>query len=174
MEISGVEIIVHTHERSTMQEPEEIQDHFVTLREAGDRFGYTPDYLGQLIRKGRLRGHRVYTNIQWMTTAEAMEEYLSLDRAGRRREGASAVHGTLVAGTERILSGRGGTTLLWLMRGLVAVLVVVAFLVLHLISVELVGAGRVDASSVSEGGPVVPGELPRSLKSQTPPNAASL
>lgn len=57
---------------------------FITLKEAGERFGYSADYIGQLIRKGKLEGKQVYANVAWMTTPEAMEEYLAKEgRVGK-------------------------------------------------------------------------------------------
>lgn len=52
------------------------KDGYITLKEAGERFGYSADYIGQLIRKGKIDGKQVYANVAWMTTEEAMEEYL--------------------------------------------------------------------------------------------------
>lgn len=51
-------------------------DNFITLKEAAEISGYSPDYLGQLIRGGKLEGEQVYMNVAWMTTREAVEEYL--------------------------------------------------------------------------------------------------
>ncbi len=49
---------------------------YITLKEASKMTGYSPDYLGQLIRKGKLEGKQVYLNVAWMTTEEAVAEYL--------------------------------------------------------------------------------------------------
>jgi hypothetical protein len=49
---------------------------FITLKEASKISGYSPDYLGQLIRKGKLSGKQVYLNVAWMTTEGALREYL--------------------------------------------------------------------------------------------------
>jgi hypothetical protein len=51
------------------------KDEFITLKEAAQITGYTPDYIGQLIRAGKLEGKQVYSNVAWMTTREALEEY---------------------------------------------------------------------------------------------------
>ena len=59
-----------------MSTPIEKQDGYITLKEAGERFGYSADYIGQLIRKGKIEGKQVYANVVWMTTPEAMEAYL--------------------------------------------------------------------------------------------------
>jgi hypothetical protein len=47
----------------------------ITLKEAASISGYSADYIGQLIRAGKISGKQVYTNITWMTTAEAVLEY---------------------------------------------------------------------------------------------------
>ena len=66
---------------------EEKQAGYITLKEASERFGYAPDYIGQLIRKGKLEGKQVYANVAWMTTEEAMEEYVASQQnpAGEKR-----------------------------------------------------------------------------------------
>lgn len=58
------------------------QEGYISLREAAEMAGYSPDYLGQLIRKGKLPGRQVYSNVAWMTTREAVLEYV--EREGRR------------------------------------------------------------------------------------------
>lgn len=49
---------------------------FLTLKEAAKIAGYTPDYVGQLIRAGKIRGEQVYCGVAWMTTREEIEAYL--------------------------------------------------------------------------------------------------
>lgn len=60
--------------------PEEKKAGYITLKEAGERFGYSQDYLGQLIRKGKLEGKLVYSHVAWVTTPEAVEEYLAQNK----------------------------------------------------------------------------------------------
>jgi len=48
----------------------------ITLKQAAEIAGYSPDYIGQLIRQGKLSGKQVYKNVAWMTTKEAVENYL--------------------------------------------------------------------------------------------------
>jgi len=50
-------------------------ENLITLKEASKISGYAPDYIGQLIRSGKIPGKQVFTNITWMTTAEAVLGY---------------------------------------------------------------------------------------------------
>lgn len=50
-------------------------DNLITLRQASKISGYNPDYLGYLIREGRMNGRKVGRN--WMTTTEDVEYYLA-------------------------------------------------------------------------------------------------
>lgn len=47
----------------------------ISLKEAAQISGYSADYIGQLIRAGKIPGKQVYVNIAWMTTAEAVMSY---------------------------------------------------------------------------------------------------
>jgi hypothetical protein len=47
----------------------------ISLKEAAKLTGYSADYIGQLIRSGKIPGKQVYMNVAWMTTAEAILEY---------------------------------------------------------------------------------------------------
>ncbi len=47
----------------------------ISLKDAAKISGYTADYIGQLIRAGKIPGKQVYANIQWMTTEEAVMDY---------------------------------------------------------------------------------------------------
>lgn len=51
------------------------QESFINLKEASKISGYSPDYIGQLIRSGKISGKQVYTNVSWVTTAEAVLAY---------------------------------------------------------------------------------------------------
>lgn len=52
----------------------------ISLKEAAKLSGYSADYIGQLIRAGKLPGKQVYCNVAWMTTAEAIEAYQNKDK----------------------------------------------------------------------------------------------
>jgi hypothetical protein len=53
------------------------EEKLISLKEAAELTGYTPDYIGQLIRKGKIYGKQVYFNVAWMTTPEAVLSYKS-------------------------------------------------------------------------------------------------
>ena len=52
------------------------QQKFISLKEAAQISGYTPDYVGQLIRRGKLPGKQVFSNVSWVTTEEALKDYI--------------------------------------------------------------------------------------------------
>ena len=56
------------------------KDELISLKEAADMTGYSSDYIGQLIRAGKLPGKQVFTNVSWVTTREAVFEYAKKDR----------------------------------------------------------------------------------------------
>ena len=63
------------------------KDEYISLREAAKISGYSPDYVGQLIRSGKLPGKQVFSHVAWMTTEDALKEYMH----GKKRA-ASADH----------------------------------------------------------------------------------
>ena len=54
-----------------------IEKGYITLREAAEFANYTPDYVGQLIRAGKIKGEQVYSNVAWVTTEDEIQAYLS-------------------------------------------------------------------------------------------------
>jgi hypothetical protein len=50
---------------------------YISLKEASAISGYAPDYIGQLIRSGKLSGKQVYSNVAWVTTEAALDDYLN-------------------------------------------------------------------------------------------------
>ncbi len=60
---------------------------YISLKEAAKISGYSSDYLGQLIRGGKLSGKQVFSNVAWVTTEDAVYDYL---RNGRRQEESSS------------------------------------------------------------------------------------
>ena len=50
-------------------------DKYITLREASKISGYNPDYMGYLIRTGKMNGKKFGRN--WMTTKDDVNYYMS-------------------------------------------------------------------------------------------------
>jgi hypothetical protein len=48
----------------------------ISLKDAAKLSGYSADYVGQLIRAGKVSGKQVFSNVVWMTTEEAIVSYL--------------------------------------------------------------------------------------------------
>jgi len=48
---------------------------YISLREAAKMSGYAPDYVGFLIRKGKIQGKRVYTNVSWQVSVQSLTKY---------------------------------------------------------------------------------------------------
>ena len=53
---------------------------YITLKEASLLSGYSSDYVGQLIRSGKISGKRVYANPVWMTTEKDLMDYIEANR----------------------------------------------------------------------------------------------
>lgn len=49
---------------------------YITLKEASALTNYSSDYLGQLIRAGKIRGEQVYSNVAWVTTENEVLSYM--------------------------------------------------------------------------------------------------
>ncbi len=49
---------------------------YITLKQAAKIANYTPDYVGQLIRGGKIKGEQVYANVAWVTTEEEIQAYI--------------------------------------------------------------------------------------------------
>jgi hypothetical protein len=62
--------------------PRDGTSEYISLKEAADISQYSPDYIGQLIREGKIEGKQVYSNISWVTTEQAVQEYM--ERKGKR------------------------------------------------------------------------------------------
>lgn len=55
---------------------------YISLKEAARLSGYSADYVGQLIRSGKLEGKQVFSNVAWMTTEEAIAKYIQRHNTG--------------------------------------------------------------------------------------------
>ena len=58
----------------------------ITLKEAAQISGYSADYVGQLIRQGKLPGKQVYSSVSWVTTEEALLTYMDSVKQGAAPE----------------------------------------------------------------------------------------
>lgn len=61
----------------------------ITLKEASELSGYTPDYIGQLIRQGKLPGKQVFSSVSWVTTEDAILDYVKNVKGGLSEDGLS-------------------------------------------------------------------------------------
>lgn len=50
---------------------------YITLKEAAELSNYSSDYIGQLIRAGKIEGEQVYSNVAWVTTEASVRAYMS-------------------------------------------------------------------------------------------------
>jgi hypothetical protein len=75
---------------------------YISLKEAAEITGYSSDYVGQLIRSGKLPGKQIFTNVSWVTTREALLEYHRKDKKGKM---AQAIETPTI--TEKLLSPHG-------------------------------------------------------------------
>ncbi len=56
---------------------------YITLKQAAEISGYSSDYIGQLIRQGKIDGKQIYFNVAWVTTEEEIHKYLGLKNQGK-------------------------------------------------------------------------------------------
>jgi len=49
---------------------------FLTLKEAAEKTDYTPDYIGQLIRAGKIEGKQIYSSVAWVANEHSLKQYL--------------------------------------------------------------------------------------------------
>jgi len=59
---------------------------YISLKEAAKISGYAPDYIGYLIRTGKIPGKIVYTGISWQTTAQAVLDYKNRQQKKKVKE----------------------------------------------------------------------------------------
>ncbi len=107
------------------------KDKYISLKEAAALSGYSADYVGQLIRSGKLEGKQIFLNVAWMTTEEAIQEYLQKQKKG------STPTSPLLKIKERLLSVGFIFTyrvVLWIA---IVVLVAFALLLIYVSSVSI-------------------------------------
>jgi hypothetical protein len=56
----------------------EVPPGYLTLKEAASLTDYTPDYIGQLVRAGKIEGKQVYSSVAWVTSEDSLRQYLAL------------------------------------------------------------------------------------------------
>lgn len=59
------------------------KEKLISLKEASKISGYAPDYVGQLIRQGKIKGKQVYHALAWVTTEDAIRAYVNRARSNR-------------------------------------------------------------------------------------------
>lgn len=69
----------------------EVPAGYLTLKEAADLTKYTPDYIGQLVRSGKIEGKQVFSNVAWVTSESSLREYL--ERKGKDADVLAPVSG---------------------------------------------------------------------------------
>jgi hypothetical protein len=106
---------------------------YITLKEASELFGYSPDYIGQLIRKGKIEGKQVYANVAWVTTKETIEEYLAREKKGMGSEDITHREALL----KLLTSERSAIYADWALRALIPVLVVILVAVFYFVSISI-------------------------------------
>jgi hypothetical protein len=55
----------------------ETENGFLTLKQASEITNYSPDYIGQLIREGKIEGKQVYSSVSWLASADSLDSYMS-------------------------------------------------------------------------------------------------
>ena len=107
---------------------------YITLKEASELFGYSPDYIGQLIRKGKIEGKRVYANVAWMTTKNTLDEYLARERgAPTKNEETSFVQQLM----RLFVSEQSMFFATWFLRALIPVLVAALLVIFYFVSISI-------------------------------------
>jgi hypothetical protein len=109
-----------------MAEIKKEEGQYITLKEAAKISGYTPDYLGQLIRKGKLEGKQIYLNVAWVTTEKALSAYLENNKMPARK----AELGIGIRGKARrwVLEHNSGEEIIRLTRKVIYVVLGILFL----------------------------------------------
>lgn len=109
-------------------------DKHITLKEAAEISGYSPDYLGQLIRNGKLKGEQVFSNVAWMTTEKEILSYVKKKNSSRSGKlEASSVFDQI---TKRILSWDWGKIYTWVLYVVIATMVLFIVFLFFIFSVN--------------------------------------
>jgi hypothetical protein len=117
--------------RMTINEHDEKE--YLTLKQASERFGYSPDYIGQLIRKGKIEGKQIVANVAWVTTEDAMREYI----AGLSPVVKNSAPSMFARLTDILFAEKGLAVLVWVLRGAIVLLVLSGLLVFYFLSIAI-------------------------------------
>lgn len=111
----------------------ESKEKFITLKEASEISGYAPDYVGQLIRSGKIEGKQVFSNVAWVTTESAIRAYVE-----RTKNGGSAVESTSPFSFSDFMKGIHASRLYrTVLTVLIAVGVLFGLILFYIVSVEI-------------------------------------
>jgi hypothetical protein len=119
----------------------DIPEGYMTLKEASISTPYTPDYIGQLVRAGKLEGRQVYSNVIWVVREASLRDYVTSrgkDMAFRDG-GQSAVLDSYIPHLARHA-----------LYGVIALAAVVALVLFYILSVSIdrkIGANYQDVES---------------------------
>lgn len=103
---------------------------YISLREAAKMSGYSPDYVGQLIRNGKLHGKQIFSNVAWVTTKEAVHEYMTKEN---KKESSGSVRAE-----DWALSIEGIVTLYrWISLSTLAVAAVLLFFLFFVFAISI-------------------------------------
>lgn len=108
-------------------------DDFITLKEAAELSGYSADYVGQLIRQGKIPGKQIFSNVAWMTTEVAVREYIAQKgKVSNSRYGAYTRFKELYSSPEKVVAL--ARVLLW---GAIVVFSVATLLLLFVFAIGI-------------------------------------
>ena len=79
-QISPQEIIDYCRKTQHPISPDSflIEKKFLSLKEAAKISGYSPDYIGYLVRKSKIKGKETFTGVSWLTTEKDIKKYQKL------------------------------------------------------------------------------------------------
>lgn len=104
---------------------------YMTLKEAAEKSGYSADYIGQLIRSGRLSGKQMYSGVAWVTTEEALNEYLK-DSHGDKKSKFEKLINSVKSEKEENLIARLARIAIYIVIGFGILIVAALFYILSL------------------------------------------
>lgn len=114
---------------------------YITLREAAEITNYAPDYIGQLIRNGKIRGEQVYSNVAWVTTEDELRAYMA--------DKSRSVTNSEVDTKLEIVGGRLASYLLYTVIGLLFCAILVMQYIFY-VSVDDSVTKRIISSEITE------------------------